>query len=313
MGFNRNLLKRFFLRVYKLGVKFGIHMLPVHMGTSVPNIIELERKRKFWAKKSELPGIFINMDQQMINIKNICMPYQSEYTGNKFYHEGVSNHLGPGYGPIEAEVLHAVIRTFKPKEIIEVGSGISTYCMIKACEINEKETGQHTALTSIDPFPFAQIRSMSQIKLISQEVQTVPLDVFLKLDKGDFLFIDSSHTVKAGSDVNYLILEVLPRLRSGVIIHFHDIFLPYDYQRDLLQTFFYWNETSLLRAFLIFNHRARIIFSLSQLHYERRNALKEVFTDYRPQEDTNGLQLNKYKSFEPISDHFPSSIYIEIL
>ncbi|OGR56380.1 MAG: hypothetical protein A3I11_04205 [Elusimicrobia bacterium RIFCSPLOWO2_02_FULL_39_32] len=299
--------------MYKLGIKFGIYILPAHYGISFPNIIELERRKKFWAKKSELPGILVNMDQQLTNIKNICMPYQNEYTGNKFYHEAVLNHLGPGFGDIEAQTLHAVIRTFKPKQIIEIGSGISTYCMIKACELNDRETLQNTMLTSIDPFPFREIRNMSKIKLISQEVQTVPLELFLRLDKGDFLFIDSTHTVKVGSDVNYLILEVLPRLKSGVIIHFHDIFFPYDYQRDILQTFFYWNETSLLRAFLIFNQRARIIFSLSQLHYECRVALKEIFRDYTPQEEFNGLLLNKYKPFEPIAEHFPSSIYIEIL
>jgi len=130
------------------------------------------------------------------------------------------------------------------------------------------------------------------------------------LQQGDLLFIDSSHTVKPGGDVNYLILEVLPRLRKGVIVHFHDIYLPFDYQRDVLQTFFHWAETSLLRAFLIFNDKARIIFCLSHLHYERRDALREVFLEYSPQGDVNGLRLEEYKPFKLVPEHYPSSIYI---
>jgi len=138
----------------------------------------------------------------------------------------------------------------------------------------------------------------------------VPFEVFKELGDKDLLFIDSSHTVKPGGDVNYLILEVLPRLEK-VIVHFHDIFLPYDYQRSILQTFFHWTETSLLRAFLIWNEKVRIIFCLSQLHYDYR-ALKEVFPEYNPQLDKDGIRDEKYKPFENPKEHFPSSIYIQI-
>jgi hypothetical protein len=118
--------------------------------------------------------------------------------------------------------------------------------------------------------------------------------------------------VKAGGDVNFLILEVLPRLKPGVIVHFHDIYLPYDYQRDLLDTFMHWSETSLLRAFLINNSRARIFFSMSQLHYDRPDALRKAFPDYAPQTDVDGLVVGEVP-FEKSRRHFPSSTYIEIL
>jgi hypothetical protein len=105
---------------------------------------------------------------------------------------------------------------------------------------------------------------------------------------------------------------VLPRLHKGVIVHFHDIFLPYDYQQDVDQTFLHWAETSLLHAFLISNERVKIIACLSHLHYERKDVLREVFPEYNPQADVNGLRPEKYKSFDPILEHFPSSIYIQI-
>ncbi len=313
---NKNAVKRVLLLIHKLGIRFGVHILPVHYYSPVPNILELARTKGIWAKKSQLPGIPVNLDEQVANLRSICLPYQHEYAGNRVYLEGVAKHFGPGYGYIEAQALHAVIRHYKPRRIVEVGSGVSTYCMLAAVKMNEKEADYSTSITCIEPYPSKKLKelaAMKQVDLVSQQVQTVPLEIFTSLEHNDFLFIDSSHTVKPGGDVNFLILEVMPRLQSEVIVHFHDIFFPYDYQRSVLRTFFHWAETSLLRAFLIFNDRAKIIFCLSHLHYERQDALKEVFPEYTPQGDENGLQLEKYKPFDPIPEHFPSSIYIQTL
>jgi predicted O-methyltransferase YrrM len=309
---SKNTIKRMLLDIHKLGIKFGIHILPVHYYSPIANIAELRETRETWAKKSEMPGISVDLDQQAFSLKTICMPYQSEYAGNKVYQEGISSHFGPGYGYIEAQALHGFIRHYKPSRIVEVGSGASTYCMLKASEMNFQETGQRASITSIEPYPSDRLRSLTQIELISQQVQKVPIEVFTALGENDLLFIDSSHTVKPGGDVNYLILEVLPRLHPGVVVHFHDIYLPYDYQRDVCQTFFHWAETSLLRAFLTFNEKAKIIVCLSHLHYENKDLLRKVFPEYNSQLDEDGLHPDTYKPFDPIPEHFPSSIYILI-
>jgi len=312
MKLNRNAIKRAILGVHKLGIRFGIHILPVHYHSPIPNILELQRTRDVWAKKSELPGVHLSLDEQAANLKAICLPYQSEYARNKAYKDAVSNHFGPGYGYIEAQALHGFIRHYKPKRIVEVGSGVSTYCILKASEMNRKETGRNSKILSIEPYPSSRLRRLAEIDLVTKQVQAVPFEIFTELRENDVLFIDSSHTVKAGGDVNYLILEVLPRLRKGVIVHFHDILLPYDYQRDVCQTFLHWAETSLLRAFLIFNENAKVIVCLSHLHYERKDVLREVFPEYNPQADINGLCPETYRAFEPIPEHFPSSTYLQI-
>lgn len=303
---------RAMLEIHKLGIRFGIHVLPVHYYSPVPNILELQRTRDVWARKSELPGISVNLDEQAAKLRVICMPFQSEYAGNRFYKEAVLSHFGPGYGYIEAQALHGFVRHYKPKMIVEVGSGVSTYCMLKASEMNAKETGQNSKIVSIEPYPSSKLRTLPGIELITKPVQNVPFDAFTELGESDLLFIDSSHTVKTGSDVNYLILEVLPRLHKGVIVHFHDIFLPYDYQRDVFRAFFHWAETSLLRAFLIFNERAKILVCLSHLHYERKDVLRHVFPEYIPQADVDGLSSDKYSPFRLIPEHFPASTYIQI-
>jgi hypothetical protein len=304
-------LKKAFFRFYKVATKMGIHIVPVHYYSPLPDILELERTKDIWARKSELPGVSIDLDEQACNLKMICQSYIEEYLDNKAYLDGVSEGFGPGFGYIEAQALHAIVRHYKPKRIIEVGSGVSTYCILSASNINLYEKYQPTRITCIEPYPSPKIKALSEIELIPEKVQNVPMKVFEKLADNDLLFIDSSHTVKPGSDVNYLILEIIPRLKSGVIIHFHDIFLPYDYQRQVLNTFLHWTETSLLRAFLINNNKIGIIFCMSQLHYDKYAILKEVFPLYNPQQDENGLLDARYKPFDQSHQHFPSSIYIQ--
>ena len=308
----KDALKRQLFGLYKLGSRVGVQVMPSHYYLGVPNIIELERSGDEWQGKSAMPGIDIDLDAQLQTLRTVCLAYQDEYAGNTAYKEGVARSYGPGYGYVEAQLLHAVIRHYAPKRIIEVGSGVSTHCMLTALERNRRDGAEPTAITCVEPYPSARLRQTAGIELLQRKVQTVPVDVFRKLQAGDFLFIDSSHTVKAGSDVNYLFLEVLPVLEPGVIVHIHDIFLPYDYQRNLLKTFLHWSETSLLRAYLTHNSRVAILFCLSLLHYERQEQLREVFPEYDPAPNVNGLNVDAVRPFDQLRGHFPSSIYLEI-
>jgi len=306
-------LKQIIFSLYKFISRLGIHILPVHYYSPIPDINKLKKTKNIWAKKSDLPGIEVDLDKQIQLLEKICLPYQKEYKGNTEFKFAVNNGFGPGFDYIEAQTLHSVIRYYKPKNIIEIGSGVSTWCALKAADRNEAETGEKLNFTSIEPFPSKMLLKLNSINLIQSKVQTIPFHKIVnKLSENDILFIDSTHTVRPGSDVNYLILEILPRLNPGVIVHFHDIYLPYDYKRSVLQTFYQWAETSLLHAFLIHNQKANIMFCESHLHYERKNELKEIFPEYNPQLDNNGIQDKRYKPFENIKDHFPSSTYIRI-
>lgn len=132
------------------------------------------------------------------------------------------------------------------------------------------------------------------------------METFLDLDAGDLLFIDSTHTVGPGREVNFLILEVLPRLKKGVYVHFHDIYFPYDYKRGLLiDALFFSNESTLLHAFLSQNCDCRIALSLSMLHYTAPDDLKNHLPNYIPQINNFGLKINANPK-----GHFPSSTYL---
>lgn len=308
----RKSIKEAAIGVHKLGIKMGVHVLPVHYYSPVPNILELQRTKADWAGPSEMPGIHVDLDAQLAYLSEACSPYQFEYAGNKHYLEGQSQHFGPGYGAIEAQALHGMVRHIKPARIVEVGSGVSTYCMSKALALNKRE-GRPGRITSIEPYPSDALKALPDIELLAQPVQRTAMSTFTSLGEGDLLFIDSSHTVRPGGDVNFLILEVLPRLQPGVIVHIHDIYLPYDYQRDVCETFFHWTETSLVRAYLTHNHRVEILACMSHLHYERSEGMRKVFPDYQPQANEWGMQPAQYSPTHPAPGHFPCSLYLRTI
>jgi len=160
-------------------------------------------------------------------------------------------------------------------------------------------------VATIEPFPGRCLSGLKGIHLISKRVQELELSFFDRLEAGDLLFIDSSHAVKTGSDVLFLYLEVIPRLRAGVVIHIHDIGLPYVYPRDVLSHFHAWQETALLVALLQGNQHLRVLCCLSALHYDRRAEMARILPDYRPQIETGeGLA-----EADP-QGHFPSSIWL---
>ncbi|MBR9988937.1 MAG: class I SAM-dependent methyltransferase [Gemmatimonadetes bacterium] len=307
----RKALKRLTLGAHRAAARLGVHILPVHYYSPVPDITALAKSKELWARRSELPGIDVDLDRQIETLRQICLPVQAEYAGNAAYRHGVAHGFGPGYGYIEAQALHGVVRHYEPRRIVEVGSGVSTWCMIEA--LKRTRHADDASITCIEPHPSAALGNMEGMRLIEQPVQTVAFEsVFQDLGANDLLFIDSSHAVKPGSDVNYLVLEILPRLAAGVIVHFHDIFLPYDYAPDALDTFFHWSETSLVRAFLIHNPRARILFCQSHLHHERPDALREIFPEYDPEPLSHGLRGKAGRSESGDARHFPASLYIQI-
>lgn len=178
-------------------------------------------------------------------------------------------------GPVDAEVLYAMVRKFKPRRVIEVGSGMSTRCINSALEANKIPSW----LTAIDPDPRHPLDAIMGIKFIRNKVEDVPRWMFDKLEMNDILFIDSSHMFAPGNDIDVLYHRILPMLHPGVVVHCHDIFLPFGYPS-------WWSHRrydeqdhldQLLEAggweVLLANH---------YIHKNRPERLRELFQSYQP-------------------------------
>jgi hypothetical protein len=312
----RDRFKRLYFVIYKLGVRLGVYILPAHYYISEPNIIELRRTIDLWAKPSAMSGVDVNIDEQIDNLRRVCSPSQQEFCRNPYYQHAVNQPFPSGrsrtFGYIEAQVLHAVVRYYKPARLIEIGGGVPTYCTSQAISFNRRDTGVNGHITCIEPCPIDLIKDIDEtsdnFELIPQPIQNVPLKYFTQLQPNDIVFIDSNHVVRAGSEVNYIVLEILPIIPKGVLVHFHDIYLPYDYDRDVLENFIHPNETALVAAFLACNTRYKILFALSMLHYERRHEMQSILPEYKPESDWRGMRVGAYDQRK----HFPSSLWLRV-
>ena len=296
--------KRGFTLLHEMALRVGLIVLPKHYYVPIPDLRALRRSRPAWARRSALRGVQVDLDAQLESLRELVAPFEAEFRGNAAFRAATAGAFGPGFGYIEAQALHGMVRGLKPHRIIEIGSGVSTFCMIEAARLNEAE-GQRVELTCIEPYPSRWLAE-APVCLLRERVEAVALETFDALSPGDMLFVDSTHTVRTGGDVMRIVLEILPRLAPGVIVHFHDIYLPYDFQRDADRSLFQWMETALLHAYLIGNDGVEIVFCLSQLHYDRPEALRSVFPEYRAATDRDGLAVTGG------AGHFPSSLYLRI-
>ena len=167
----------------------------------------------------------------------------------------------PSYSWSDALFLHAMLRHLRPRSVVEIGSGYSSCVTLDTSELF---LGGAVECTFVEPHP-ELLRSLlrpgdeGRVRLVAAEVQDAPMGVFEALGANDVLFIDSTHVSKVGSDVNHLVLEVLPRLAPGVHVHFHDVFHPFEYPEHWVRSGHAWNEAYLLRAFLTMNAAYEVV------------------------------------------------------
>jgi predicted O-methyltransferase YrrM len=173
----------------------------------------------------------------------------------------------------DAGLLYGLVRHLRPSRVVEVGSGWSTTVTRRAIA----DGGLPTTLTCIEPYPRAFVRAMEGIELRVEKVEHTPAAVFDELEEGDVLFIDTSHVAKTGSDVVHLVLQVLPRLARGVVVHVHDIFIPEDYPTGWVETGFGWNEQYVVQAFLTGHAEARVLAMNHWLSLRHPGAVAAAF------------------------------------
>jgi len=169
----------------------------------------------------------------------------------------------PAFAHADGSVLHAMLRCFRPRRLVEAGSGYSSAC---AMDTIDRFLDGEVQVTFIEPYPQLLKELIGQERLerctvVPHGVQAADPRIFEALEAGDILFIDSTHVMKTGSDVCHELFDILPRLKPGVLVHFHDVFWPFEYpEKWVVQENRSWNELYGLRAFLMYNKAFRIEF-----------------------------------------------------
>ena len=235
-----------------------------------------------WDRRASLVGVSFDLDAQLEFLERELAPYVREF--DPPHHDDGSGRFflwNRYYQAVDAEVAYAMVRHLKPRRILEIGSGFSTLVLRTAAEWNARD-GRPAEVEAVDAGPRPDIGG---VRLSRRGAEDLPLDRYLELEDGDVLFVDSSHVVRVGSEVNRLVLDVLPRLRPGVVVHFHDVFLPYEYPRAFQQQEMFLSEQYLVHAFLIGNRDYEVVFAAHAASREQRDRVAAVVPSLRARAD----------------------------
>jgi hypothetical protein len=262
----------------------GYQLTRRHFYSPIPIVEELPAS--LWQSPSELIGVDLRVTEALALLNGPLLPHLSELRpplnptepGRFWLHNN-------SYESVDAETLYAILRHLKPARVHELGSGASSHLIHLAGAANAAE-GSPLEHTVFDPFPY-QASPMGPVRsATTHPIRTEDIDParFAELSAGDVLFVDTTHTVRTGGDVTHIFLEILPRLRPGVTIHVHDIFLPYEYPREwVVDQRRAWAEQYLLQAFLAFNRDFEVLMPNYALARAEPDALRRAIPSFDPQ------------------------------
>lgn len=245
---------------------------PGHYYSPVPTMKEIEAQQdRIFGRPEHLEGLDLNRDGQLELFKTLAplindVSFNAEPQPDRRYFTN-----NPSYGAGDGSVLQAFLRHLRPKRYLEVGSGWTTAL---ALDTNDRYLDSRLRVTCVEPYPIdlsRLVRPGDDVEIIVSPVQDVDLARFKELEPDDIVMIDCSHVVKTGSDAHHLITRVLPVVPSGVYIHLHDVFWPFEYPRSWVDEGRAWSEAYLLHAFLLFNAAFEIVLFgdwLTNQHYD---------------------------------------------
>jgi hypothetical protein len=235
------------------------------------------RLRRSLREDRDLPGIDLNVEGQLELLARFRFGEELKRFPREKRSELEYHYDNDNFGPGDAEYLYSLMRLYKPATVIEIGSGFSTLMARNAIVANRAEDPRYRCRHAcIEPYEMAWLEKLEGTEILRRPVEEVDRKVFADLGRNDILFIDSSHVIRPQGDVVVEVLEILPLLGPGVLVHVHDIFTPRDYPDEwVIDQVRLYNEQYLVEAFLSFNTRFRIIAALNYLKYHHPEELLE--------------------------------------
>ena len=245
--------------------EYGVNVLPINMYSSVPSLAEVDASFEY--ARPEAPYLCHELfDAQrlerelrslLVHAAEFEPPADGDEARPETFFWGNSQ-----FSYSDAMAYYCMIRRHRPRTVLEVGSGFST---LVACEaVARNGSGR---VVCVEPFPRPFLAGFG-VQLVRERAEALPVEFFRgELEDGDVFFIDSTHTVKTGSDCLHLYLRVLPRIGRRLLVHAHDVFLPFGLPQEWLRDRqIFWTEQYLVLALLTDNPRARVIYGSAYHH-----------------------------------------------
>ncbi len=261
--------------LYRLFQEYGFHLVRNHYYGVLPDTRRLSKawwenppyRYAFdWVRKTDVEPLL----EQVLRWSGDLRGLPRDPTDGFYWNNDM-------YPPLDAIVLYGMLCEFRPKNLVEVGSGFSTEITLLAARRTK------TAVHCIEPYPNERLLShRTELRALTQApLEEVDMGIFESLKANDFLFVDTTHAVKIGSDVNHLLFNIFPRLAPGVVIHVHDIFLPNEYPRRWYEDIsIFWNEQYFLLAYLMQNPSVELLLPNYQLSLSHKESLRERLKDF---------------------------------
>ena len=246
-----------------------LNVVPADYYSPIPRVDELPQD--IYERRFSPTGVEMNEAGQLASLRETLARYLKEFAPKD----------NPGLSRADAFALYAMIRDRRPKRIVEIGGGHSTLIALEAIKRN-RAAGDPVEFVCVEPLPSEILKAAAareDLRLLIRPVQQVDLGLF---DETDILFIDSSHVCRIGGDVTHEMLEIVPRLPIGAVVHWHDIVLPANYWREWTEySLYFWNEGSVLHAFLLFNRAFKVRWAARYMALNHEKALTDVLPFYR--------------------------------
>lgn len=272
-----------------------IGLLPVNDHYYQPLVNPSKSLTRPLHEQRNLKGIQWNIDEQLDLLKKfqfvdelLLLPADKKDAKEHQYY--LNN---PSFLAGDGDYCYNIIRHFKPRKIIEIGCGYSTLISLQAEKKNEQTGSIPARHICVEPYEMPWLEKLP-VEVIRKKVEDIDVSFFSTLEANDILFIDSSHIIRPQGDVLFEILEILPVLQSGVLVHIHDIFTPRDYPQEwIVDKHCLWNEQYLLEAFLSFNQQFRILGAVNFLkhNYQEELAVKCPNTAIMPEDEPGSFWM----------------------
>jgi hypothetical protein len=260
-----------------------INIIPANFYSQIPTIDEINSSFEYAQQDSEIYNKDIFNKKIIKDFIVSLYEYSEEFNPPLENDTTMQDHFfwkNSLFSYSDAMAYYCIIRKFKPDHILEIGSGYSTLIANQALKKNGKGR-----LTLIEPFPKKFLIKLDCVdKIIEHRIQDIPLEEAVNLvQQSDIWFIDSTHTVKIGSDCLYIYLKIMPQVTKDIIVHSHDIFLPFGMPKNwALEKHIYWTEQYLLYAYILDNPKIEVLYGSAYASQKLPDVIKNLMNGKYP-------------------------------